>query len=205
MRIHDLIHDIHQNAVHHGWWEEKRSIAEIIALIHSEWSEALEEARAGRPLVYYDCILCPDGPCQMTKEDEAASICDYRDAEAKPEGIAVEIIDGCIRILDFMGVYIESLSLETMNGKPVADAEDLYVEFNEDWTPAEIIAELHSYTSLAYDGFCEKMQEEAFARLVEALSLGFSWVKEQGLDPLELLLKKHEYNKTRSYKHGKQF
>ncbi len=205
MRIHDLIHDIHQNAVHHGWWEEKRSIAEIIALIHSEWSEALEEARAGRPLVYYDCILCPDGPCQMTKEDEAASICDYRDAEAKPEGIAVEIIDGCIRILDFMGVYIESLSLETMNGKPVADAEDLYVEFNEDWTPAEIIAELHSYTSLAYDGFCEKMQEEAFARLVEALALGFSWVKAKGLDPLELLLKKHEYNKTRPYKHGKQF
>ena len=205
MRIHDLIHDIHQNAVHHGWWEEKRSIAEIIALIHSEWSEALEEARAGRPLVYYDCILCPDGPCQMTKEDEAASICDYRDAEAKPEGIAVEIIDGCIRILDFMGVYIESLSLETMNGKPVADAEDLYVGFNEDWTPAEIIAELHSYTSLAYDGFCEKMQEEAFARLVEALALGFSWVKAKGLDPLELLLKKHEYNKTRPYKHGKQF
>ena len=205
MRIHDLIHDIHQNAVHHGWWEEKRSIAEIIALIHSEWSEALEEARAGRPLVYYDCILCPDGPCQMTKEDEAASICDYRDAEAKPEGIAVEIIDGCIRILEFMGVYIESLSLETMNGKPVADAEDLYVEFNEDWTPAEIIAELHSYTSLAYDGFCEKMQEEAFARLVEALALGFSWVKAKGLDPLELLLKKHEYNKTRPYKHGKQF
>ena len=205
MKINDLITDIHQNAVNHGWWEGTRSLAEIIALIHSEWSEALEEARAGRPLVYYDCILCPDGPCQMTKEDEAASICDYRDAEAKPEGIAVEIIDGCIRILDFMGVYIESLSLETMNGKPVADAEDLYVEFNEDWTPAEIIAELHSYTSLAYDGFCEKMQEEAFARLVEALALGFSWVKAKGLDPLELLLKKHEYNKTRPYKHGKQF
>ena len=49
------------------------------------------------------------------------------------------------------------------------------------------------------------MQEEAFSRLMEALSLGFSWVKKQGLDPLELLLKKHEYNKTRPYKHGKQF
>ena len=120
-------------------------------------------------------------------------------------GIAVEIIDGCIRILDFLGVYIESLILETMNGKPTTDAEDLYVEYNEDWTPAEIIAELHSLTSLAYDAFCEEMQEEAFARLVEALSLGLSWVKETGLDPLELLLKKHEYNKTRPYKHGKQF
>ena len=44
MKINDLITDIHQNAVNHGWWEgTRRSLAEIIALIHSEWSEALEK------------------------------------------------------------------------------------------------------------------------------------------------------------------
>ena len=37
--------------------------------------------------------------------------------------------------------------------------------------------------------------------LIKALS----WVKGQGLDPLGILLMKHEYNKTRPYKHGKKF
>ena len=41
----NLIADIYQNAVNHGWHDEKRSFPEIIALCHSELSEALEEYR----------------------------------------------------------------------------------------------------------------------------------------------------------------
>jgi hypothetical protein len=56
MLIRELAATIHQNAVDHGWWDEERELPEIVALVHSEWSEALEEARAGRPMVYR---LCP--------------------------------------------------------------------------------------------------------------------------------------------------
>ena len=45
--------EIHENAVAHGWWEEDRTISEICALIHSELSEALEEARAALPKMEY--------------------------------------------------------------------------------------------------------------------------------------------------------
>lgn len=36
---------VHQNAVAHGWWETERNIPEMLCLVHSEVSEALEAYR----------------------------------------------------------------------------------------------------------------------------------------------------------------
>jgi NTP pyrophosphatase (non-canonical NTP hydrolase) len=36
---------IHQNAVDHGWWDGVRTIPELLVLLHSEVSEALEAYR----------------------------------------------------------------------------------------------------------------------------------------------------------------
>lgn len=72
--LNELAREIHENAAAHGWWDEPRSFGDIIALCHSELSEALEEARAGRPAVWHDVD--------------------------KPEGWAVDCM---IRILDYLG------------------------------------------------------------------------------------------------------
>ena len=46
---------VHKNAVKHGWWETKRELPEILMLVVSELSEALEEHRNGKPNIYFVC------------------------------------------------------------------------------------------------------------------------------------------------------
>ena len=41
--------NVHQLAIEKGWWDNGRNDGELIALIHSELSEALEALRAGNP------------------------------------------------------------------------------------------------------------------------------------------------------------
>ena len=204
MLISELAKEIHENAVQHGWWDTKRDPRETIALIHSEWSEALEEARAGRPLVYRVCVECDEGPCEV--EPDVATACGFDPAKHKPEGIAAEIIDGCIRILDYFGSVEGELTEE--DGTP-STVEGLYENNADklpDYTVPGLICELHMVTSLSV--WTIRQEDLCLPNcliLCNALAIGFSWVKKQGIDPLALLMEKHEYNKQRPYKHGKLF
>lgn len=119
MEINELAKEIHDNAVAHGWWEDERSVPEIIALCHSELSEALEEYRDNRPMKWYACGESVDGhPCEAKDKFDCFNYgnedtCRYRDP--KPEGIAAELCDCVIRIFDFLAkenIDIEALLIE---------------------------------------------------------------------------------------------
>lgn len=53
MTISELVARAHDNAVKHGFWNPAPEFGTAIALIHSELSESLEEARAGKPELYF--------------------------------------------------------------------------------------------------------------------------------------------------------
>lgn len=210
MLVSELAKMVHENAVEHGWWEDEREAPEVLALIHSEWSEALEEARAGRPLAYIiantDVYRDPE-ELVVPRNAEGKYIAPWgKEYHGKPEGVAVELIDGCIRILDYIGklgviepgseesdVVIEKLYTE----KPFDDVES--------WEKLPVlVAHLHFHTS-AVMKIKEEFPAGRVVQMLLTLSIAMSWVKKQGLDPLAILLEKHEYNKTRPYKHGKRF
>jgi hypothetical protein len=100
MNLNDWAKAIHDNAKAHGWHDKQRGFAEIIALCHSELSEALEEDRAGRPMIWAHDY---EGERKIERPEDMPE-------GAKPEGIAVEMADCLIRILDWAGS--KSLDIE---------------------------------------------------------------------------------------------
>ena len=94
MTINDWVQKCHEIAIEHGWWDEEKSLGECIALMHSELSEALEEARDGRPGEYV--LTAENDELYLEKDRE-------KFAGRKPEGVYVELVDCVIRIFDYLG------------------------------------------------------------------------------------------------------
>jgi hypothetical protein len=82
LTVAQLVHEAHGTAVDKGWWESgDRNVGELLALMHSELSEALEEWRNGHGLV------------------------ETRTVNGKPEGFPIELADVLVRIGDMCGRY----------------------------------------------------------------------------------------------------
>lgn len=199
MKMNKFAAEVHQNAVEHGWWDEERSFGEIIALCHSELSEALEEYRAKRPMVYFVVEMDDSkGGTYLAIREDIISEEDF--AGEKPEGIAVELADCIIRILDWYGkegLDTDALLLEagiiTMCDLPTP----VYGSFGD------FIALLHNLLSMAYACWCNASGISASAlRLAKCIREIMAWAKENGVDMEHILDMKHEYNKGRPYRHG---
>ena len=90
MDIKTLISESHKTAIEKGWWDlPDRNVPELLALIHSEVSEALEAYR----------IKGVDGLGDT-----------WHSTTKKPEGFTIELADVLIRIADLCAEF--NLDLE---------------------------------------------------------------------------------------------
>lgn len=185
----ELSKEIHKNAIEHGWCDRERSLGEIIALCHSELSEALEEFRNGKPNAYVvrDTSTFPQ---YESCKKEITDIHNWREDE-KPEGIATELADCIIRILDYCGEYNIDVDKELYD---VAECGiDCIVDIKPDF--ADFICDCHNYLSYSY-------RAQDIISLLNVVLLINKWANKNNVDMGTIMYVKHKYNITRPYRHG---
>lgn len=166
-----------------GWYDDDRSFYELIALLHSEVSEALEAYREGG---LEDRTLPPlDAGYRKT-------------VYFKPKGVGSEFADVLIRLLDMSKRY--GIDLD----RAVAARHGIY-GMNERFGDAACVMHMHiSRLAFAADSQVDGPDpddpiEPYFARIYRYLD---QWSQFIGIDLKAEYERKLAYNRTRSYSHG---
>lgn len=129
IEFNDLASWAHRTSEDKGFWDkgDDRNFGEMIALVHSELTEALEEDRHNRPLVYGVCESCKkqvawdffihgDKPHDvlvkvrkwyLRRTVKRWETCNGR---IKPEGALVELADAHVRLADMMEFFTKKVA-----------------------------------------------------------------------------------------------
>lgn len=198
MNINHFAEEACKLAEEKGLWVDKGDdLKTALSLIHCEWSEALQEARAAKPMVYYRGAGSEEAECNLK--------------DAKPEGIAVELVDGIILICSMMHRYGCKFN--------EYDTDEFIDTIPEKWGVFPLlyikkmrlpwlVFYLHELTSKVNANFQNGGvggTSGALEPLRVAAGLAWIWIELHDLDPEKILMEKHRYNITREYRHGKEF
>jgi hypothetical protein len=180
--------EVHRVAQEKGWWERPRENAELIELVHSEITEATEEVRNGRPLIYQFFPNSIRGENQGTRTPGGK---DWNPL-LKPEGVLIEYADVGIRILDIL--------------------EQRQVKFAPEWDRALAASVVESYPNeLCFHMVLRKRVSQGLLvsglyppPLVETLALLVKYfrLKRFGVDFRDVIETKMTFNRTRPERHG---
>ena len=183
VNLNKLATELHSAAVEKGFWGVEDAEIKHIAKMHSELSEAIQEDRCGRPMLYVDDI-------EVEARITDPAMFDGR----KPEGVAVELADFVMMALDLCAKEEYAL--------PSGDPHGwlLYDECNDDalrdsglWT---LVCALHME-------LCNIVYNLNVAP--KAICMVHEWLRVHGVDLLGIIRLKMEYNKSRPALHGRAY
>ena len=181
MDFRTLQKEAHAIAKDHGWWDEERTFGELIALVHSELSEALEAYRENPTM----------GTSLHNPPEAGGSTVVGSRFLVKPEGVASELADVVIRVADMAEwhrIDLEDLVGQVRNNYPLSGS------FGTN------IAEAHYLLAIAWDEYQIGGRWPHHLGSVTAYILRMA--AHYGIDLDAAIEAKMEYNRSRPYRHG---
>ncbi len=177
MNLAELQKEAHAIAKYHGWWDEERTFGDLIALVHSELSEALEAYRES-PL---------ESRWETIRED------------GKPEGVASELADVVIRVADMAEHYGVDVNPESEG--LIYDLLSLIEACDQAKSFGDWVALSHALAAQAFTSW--NAAEHVWAgELAALLYVVQRMAAHYGIDLDAAIEAKMEYNRTRPHRHG---
>jgi hypothetical protein len=185
--LNKLQQELHAAAVEKGFWDVENAESRHIAKMHCELSEAVQEDRCGRPLMYVDDI-----------EMEARITDPEMFAGRKPEGVAAELADFVMMALDYMAHVGVDFS---------EDAGDVFAEC---YTDPELCSEvkdsdLCDMVNIFHSAIVEADEDGDISALIGSILMACAWLEIRGCDLWQVIRLKMEYNKSRPALHGRAY
>ena len=177
MNLAELQKEAHAIAKDHGWWDEPRTFGDLIALAHSELSEALEAYRLHELETW---------PSQVGEI---------------PLGVPYELADVVIRVAEW---YRIDLAKSLEEDEDLGEAKQAYLEhrMSGNLDPfSEWIAAIHE--DMAYAGYHQRNRGDNLgSHLVSVIWMVQEMADHYGIDLDAAIEAKMAYNRGRSYRHG---
>lgn len=182
-----LTAELHEAAVEKGFWAVGNAESRHIAKMHCELSEAVQEDRCGRPLLYVDDI-----------EVDARITDPAMFGGRKPEGVAAELADFVMMALDYMahaGVDFDE------------EAGDVFAECYTDPELREEVKDrdLCDVVNVLHSTVVEADEDGDISALIGSILAICAWLEIRGCDLWEVIRLKMEYNKSRPALHGRLY
>ena len=203
MNLTDLQREAHAIAKAHGWWDEPRTFGDLIALVHSELSEALEAYREWG----LRSVVSATAPNDRTYRYFDINLSQAKvpdDWTTKPDGVASELADVVIRVADMAEWLKVDLAQALEEDEDLGEAKQAYLEHrlsgNLD-SFGEWIAAIHEDVGDA--GYHQRIGGDNLgSHLVSVIWMVQEMASHYGIDLDAAIEAKMAYNRTRSYRHG---